>query len=120
MPWPPPRRSSSRPSKTPPTAPPSWRSSPKASPGPCASSEGKTVGARPAPVLVALLAACGGTSGPPAPASPRIDYVDGAVEPIVARGPAAVIEGFRVGATQSAGGGTLAAAGGGTLAPPLA
>jgi len=62
-----------------------------------------------------LLAACSSAIGPPAPAAPRIDYVDGAIEPILERGGSAVIEGFGFGGTQGTGGVALAGAGGGTV-----
>ncbi|HYT70904.1 MAG TPA: hypothetical protein VEK78_05935 [Gemmatimonadales bacterium] len=60
-------------------------------------------GPRPAPALVALLVACGETAGPPPPAAARIDYVDGAVEPILVPGQDAVIEGFGFGGAQGTG-----------------
>ncbi len=49
--------------------------------------------------LAALLAAsgCGDTSSGPAPSTPRIDYVDGAIEPVLVRGQALVVEGFGFG-----------------------
>jgi len=62
-----------------------------------------------------LLGACGSAIGPPAHAAPRIDYVDGAIEPILERGGTAVIEGFGFGAAQETGGVTFAGAGGGTI-----
>ncbi|MGH7645526.1 MAG: hypothetical protein ACREMR_08055 [Gemmatimonadales bacterium] len=48
--------------------------------------------------LAVLLAAlgCGDTSGP-APGTPRIDYVDGAIAPVLVRGQAFVVEGFGFG-----------------------
>src|SRR2546422_3728102 len=53
------------------------------------------------PVLAAALVACAGeSSGPPPPASPRIDYVDGALEPILERGRAVVIEGLGFGRSE--------------------
>src|SRR2546422_9835087 len=76
------------------------------------------------PVLAAALVACAGeSSGPPPPASPRIDYVDGALEPILERGRAVVIEGLGFGAVQGGGTVTFARArggggGGGPGAPP--
>ena len=47
---------------------------------------------------------------------PRIDYVDGAVQPILTAGQTTVIEGFGFGDTAGAGGVGFAAAGGGTVA----
>ena len=67
-----------------------------------------------------LLAACSSTIGPPAPAAPRIDYVDGAIEPVLGRGGTAVIEGFGFGAAQGTGGVTLAGTGGGTVPAAVA
>ena len=83
----------------------------------CASFGGRTVTGRLAPAWAVLLAACGDTIGPPTPAGPRVDYVDGAIEPILVRGQAAVIEGFGFGAAPATGGVTLAAAGGSVAAP---
>ncbi|HEU5323352.1 MAG TPA: hypothetical protein VFX28_21265, partial [Methylomirabilota bacterium] len=57
-------------------------------------------------------------AGPPAPASPRVDYVDGAIEPILMRGQVAVIEGFGFGAAP--GGVAFAGSGGGTAPAPVA
>ncbi|HXL12004.1 MAG TPA: hypothetical protein VN955_11460, partial [Gemmatimonadales bacterium] len=67
-----------------------------------------------------LLAACSSTIGPPAPAAPRIDYVDGAIEPLLGRGGTAVIEGFGFGAAQGTGGVALAGTGGGTVPAAVA
>lgn len=67
-------------------------------------------------VLAALATGCGGSSGPPAIPPAAIDYVDGAVEPIVTRGAIIVIEGYGLGGIQGAGGVTFAA-GGGTSVP---
>ena len=47
---------------------------------------------------MALLLACGGDGSGPALATLRIDYVDGAIEPILARTQRVVIEGFGFGA----------------------
>src|SRR5206468_1503622 len=79
-----------------------------------ASCEATTAGNKLTPVLAAALVACAGeSSGPPPPASPRIDYVDGALEPILERGRAVVIEGLGFGAVQGGGAVTFARAGGG-------
>ena len=81
---------------------------------------GTTVDRRLAPALAVLLGACGNGIGPPAPAGPRIDYVDGAIEPILGRGGTAVVEGFGFGAVQGTGGVTLAGTGGGTVPASVA
>lgn len=55
--------------------------------------------------LAGLLATtgCGGTNLGPSPSTPRIDYVDGAIEPILVAGQSAVIEGFGFGDSQATG-----------------
>ena len=75
--------------------------------------------ARTAAISVALAAAagwsCGGTAEP-APSVPRVDFVDGAVEPILHAGQAVAIEGFGFGdapgtvSFSRAGGGQVSAA----------
>ena len=75
--------------------------------------------ARTAAISVALAAAagwsCGGTAEP-APSVPRVDFVDGAIEPILHPGQAVAIEGFGFGDTPGtvsfprAGGGQVSAA----------
>jgi hypothetical protein len=75
--------------------------------------------ARTAVTSLALLAALGcGEAAGPAPSTPRIDYVDGAIEPVLGRGSAFYLEGFGFGDTQ----GTvrLARSGGGTVAAAVA
>ena len=55
--------------------------------------------ARTAAVSIALAAvalSCGGTNEP-APSVPRVDFIDGAIEPILHAGQAVVIEGFGFG-----------------------
>ncbi len=47
--------------------------------------------------------ACSGSSVGPPPSSPRIDYVDGAIEPLLVRGQAFVLEGFGFGNVQGNG-----------------
>jgi len=79
----------------------------------------RTGGNRLAPALAAALLACGEAAGP-APASPRIDFIDGALEPILERGRAVVIEGFGFGATQGNGTITFARADGGEVTAPVA
>ena len=66
---------------------------------------------------MALVAACtsdlgGPTGSPPA----RVDYVDGAIEPILERGATIVIQGYGFGATQGAGAVRFARLGGGDIA----
>ena len=46
---------------------------------------------------------CGGAGLGPSPSTPRIDYVDGAIEPVLVRGQSTVIEGFGFGDTQGTG-----------------
>jgi len=67
-------------------------------------------------VLLAVAAACGGTSGPPSIPSAAIDYVDGAVQPVLTRGTTIVIEGYGFGAVQGTGSVTFAS--GGTVGAP--
>jgi hypothetical protein len=72
------------------------------------------VTARARSTALALLAACGGEPGGPVNLPPAaIDFVAGAVEPVVARGDIVVIEGYGFGATPGSGGVTFAAAVGG-------
>ncbi|HEY6808227.1 MAG TPA: hypothetical protein VI160_05500 [Gemmatimonadales bacterium] len=52
--------------------------------------------------MLVAVAACYGVTGP-APAAPRIDYVDGAIEPVLVRGQSAVIDGFGFGGVQDTG-----------------
>ena len=72
-------------------------------------------------LTLAAVAACGGDSGggPVLPAA-RIDFVDGAVEPVLVRGQAVVIEGYGFGSTQGSGTLTFGRSGGGTVAGPIA
>ncbi|HWZ28797.1 MAG TPA: hypothetical protein VNX15_09560, partial [Gemmatimonadales bacterium] len=55
----------------------------------------------------------------PGPPVPRVDYVDGAIEPILTAGQTTVIEGFGFGDTIGSGGVTFAAAAGGTVSAPV-
>lgn len=64
--------------------------------------------------LVTALA-CGGPSTGPAPSTPRIDYVDGAVEPLLVNGQAVVLEGFGFGDVQGGGTVQFTRAGGGVV-----
>jgi hypothetical protein len=47
--------------------------------------------------------ACGGPAVGPSPSTPRIDYVDGAIEPLLVRGQTIVVEGFGFGDLQGTG-----------------
>ena len=72
-------------------------------------------------MLAAAVVACAGeSSGPPPPAAPGIDYVDGALEPILERGRSVVIEGLGFGATQGGGSVAFAGVGGGEVTAPVA
>ncbi len=65
--------------------------------------------------LLAAVAACYSPTGP-APSTPRIDYVDGAIEPVLVRGQSTVIEGFGFGDIQGTGGVTFPATSGAAVA----
>jgi hypothetical protein len=54
-------------------------------------------------MLVLAISSCGDNSGTGDNGTARIDYVDGAVEPILVRGQQIVIEGFGFGATRGTG-----------------
>lgn len=69
--------------------------------------------------LAGVLACSGSSVGPP-PSAPRIDYVDGAIEPLLVRGQAAVLEGFGFGDVQGSGTVQFARAGGGVVAATIA
>lgn len=69
--------------------------------------------------LFGALACRGDASGPP-PSTPRIDYVDGAIEPLLVRAASAVIEGFGFGDTQGSGTVTFTRTGGGVVAATVA
>lgn len=64
--------------------------------------------------------ACGGSATGPAPSTPRVDFVDGAIEPILVRGQAIVIEGFGFGDSQGTGAIDFPRAGGGAVLAPVA
>ena len=68
-------------------------------------------------VVTALTLACGGTSEP-APAVPRVDFIDGAIEPLLHAGQAVVIEGFGFG--DAPGTVTFPRAGGGQVGATVA
>ena len=62
---------------------------------------------------LAAALACGGPSTGPEPFKPRIDYVDGAIEPVLVNGQAVVLEGFGFGDVQGSGAIHFARTGGG-------
>ncbi|HZH40126.1 MAG TPA: hypothetical protein VFD85_03910, partial [Gemmatimonadales bacterium] len=64
--------------------------------------------------MLAGLGSCTGATEP-GPPVPRIDYVDGAIQPILNAGQTTVIEGFGFGRDTGTGRITFAAAGGGTV-----
>jgi hypothetical protein len=57
--------------------------------------------------------ACDGPATGPSRSTPRIDYVDGAIEPVLVRGQSAVLEGFGFGDVQGSGVIQFSQAGGG-------
>lgn len=63
-------------------------------------------------MLAAL--ACGEPGGP-APSAPRIDYADGALEPVLVRGQALTLEGFGFGAVRAGGAVRFPRIGGGSV-----
>lgn len=63
--------------------------------------------------------ACGGSATGPAPSTPRVDFVDGAIEPLLVRGQAVVIEGFGFGDSQGTGAIDFPRAGGGAVLAPV-
>lgn len=62
-------------------------------------------------------AACGTTTVGPPPSTPRIDFIDGAIEPVLTRGEPAVVEGFGFGDSQATGSVRFSSAAGSTPAP---
>ena len=67
-----------------------------------------------------VFAGCSSDGSGPTFAAGRIDYVDGAVEPILVRGERFVIEGFGFGAVRGSGAVRFPRIGGGTVDAPLA
>ena len=65
------------------------------------------------PAVAAVLLGCGGDASGPVFATARLDYVDGAIEPILTRGQTVVLEGFGFGATRGSGVVRFARLGGG-------
>lgn len=64
---------------------------------------------------LAAALACGGPPTGPTPFKPRIDYVDGALEPVLVNGQAVILEGFGFGDVQGSGAIQFARAGGGVV-----
>lgn len=73
------------------------------------------VGANLALGAVAAALGCGGPATGLAPFTPRIDYVDGAIEPVLVNGQAVVLEGFGFGDVQGGGVIRFPRAGGGVV-----
>lgn len=69
---------------------------------------------------LAGVVACGGSGTGPSPSIPRIDFVDGAIEPVLVRGQTVVLEGFGFGDVQGSGAIQFARAGGGFVSGPVA
>jgi len=80
---------------------------------------GRTATARLWPVAAAILLGCGGDSSGPVFATARIDYVDGAIEPILSRGQQVVLEGFGFGAVRGSGTVRFTRVGGGETSAAL-
>jgi hypothetical protein len=79
---------------------------------------GRTVTGRVAAGLCLAALACGEPGGPAASA-PRIDYADGALEPVLVRGQTVTIEGFGFGAVQGGGAVRFPRIGGGSVDAPV-
>ena len=67
------------------------------------------------PAALGAVLACGGSATGPAPSTPRVDYVDGAIEPVLVRGQTIVIEGFGFGDSQGTGAIDFPRVGGGAV-----
>ncbi|HEV8401347.1 MAG TPA: hypothetical protein VGQ18_16070, partial [Gemmatimonadales bacterium] len=80
---------------------------------------GRTATARLWPVAVAILVGCGGDSSGPVFATARLDYVDGAIEPILTHGQQVVLEGFGFGAVRGSGTVRFSRVGGGETSAAL-
>jgi hypothetical protein len=78
----------------------------------------RELGSRPLLLLAGVLA-CSNASSGPTPSTPRIDFIDGAIEPFLVSGQSAAIEGFGFGDTQSNGTVTFPRHGGGTVSAPV-
>jgi hypothetical protein len=75
---------------------------------------GRTVTGKVAAGVVLATLACGEPGGP-APSSPRIDYADGALEPVLARGQTLTLEGFGFGSVRAGGAVRFPRIGGGSV-----
>jgi hypothetical protein len=71
------------------------------------------------PLALGAVLACGGSATGPAPSTPRVDFVDGAIEPLLVRGQTIVIEGFGFGDSQGTGAIDFPRAGGGVVLAPV-
>ena len=74
---------------------------------------GRTATARLLPAAVAVLLGCGGDASGPVFTTARLEYVDGAMEPILIRGQRVVLEGFGFGAARGSGAVRFPRSGGG-------
>jgi hypothetical protein len=101
-------------------APPNSPNSPPTSPVPCTSCAATTAARNLALAAALLLAACTGDLGPTGSPPARLDYVDGAIEPVLERGATIVVQGYGFGATQGAGTVQFARLGGGVMAAVVA
>lgn len=79
----------------------------------------RTATARLLPAAAAVLLGCGGDASGPVFATARLDYVDGAIEPILTRGERIVLEGFGFGAVRGSGAVRFARSGGGETDAPV-
>ncbi|HET9709258.1 MAG TPA: hypothetical protein VFP39_13245 [Gemmatimonadales bacterium] len=68
---------------------------------------------------LAAVLACGGSATGPGPSTPRVDFVDGAIEPLLVRGQTIVIEGFGFGDSQGTGAIDFPRVGGGAVPAPV-
>lgn len=80
---------------------------------------GRTATARLLPAALAVVLGCGGDASGPVFATARLDYVDGAIEPILTRGERFVLEGFGFGAARGSGAIRFARVGGGETDAPV-
>lgn len=81
---------------------------------------GRTATARLLPAALAVVLGCGGEASGPVLATARLDYVDGAIEPILVRGQRVVLEGFGFGAAPGSGSVRFPRVGGGETDAPVA
>ena len=71
------------------------------------------------PLALGAVLACGGSATGPAASTPRVDFVDGAIEPLLVGGQAIVIEGFGFGDSQGTGAINFPKMGGGAVPAPI-